>query len=57
MTWFYESLQKGYHPYLKFEEIQELIQKFVNWYEIKYPDRLLALEEGIVDTHLKKQFQ
>lgn len=54
MTWFYESLQKGYHLYLKFEEIQELIQKFVNWYEIKYPDRLLALEEGIVDTHLKK---
>ena len=40
----------GYND-LELEELQELINYIVNWYEIKYPDKELAYYNGIKDSN------
>lgn len=50
LTWFYEQLQSGYRPYLDISKIQGLIYKIVSWYELKYPDRDIEKQEGIIDS-------
>ena len=39
LTWLKTSIKNGYHCFMKTEELQELIDSVVNWYEIKYPER------------------
>lgn len=46
MTWLRDSIDNGYHCYISTEELQELIDYLVTWYEIKYPDRELEFYEG-----------
>lgn len=46
MTWLKTSIKDGYHCFIKTEELQELIDSIVNWYEIKYPERELEYFEG-----------
>ena len=46
LTWLKTSIKDGYHCFIKTEELQELIDGIVNWYEIKYPERELEYFEG-----------
>ena len=46
LTWLKTSIKNGYHCFMKIEELQELIDSVVNWYEIKYPERELEYFEG-----------
>ena len=46
LTWLKTSIKDGYHCFMKTEELQELIDSVVNWYEIKYPERELEYFEG-----------
>ena len=46
LTWLKISIKSGYHCFIKGEELQELIDSVVNWYEIKYPERELEYFEG-----------
>ena len=46
LTWLKTSIKDGYHCFIKIEELQELIDNIVNWYEIKYPERELKYFEG-----------
>lgn len=46
LTWLKASIKDGYHCFMKTEELQELIDNIVNWYEIKYPERELEYFEG-----------
>lgn len=46
LTWLKTSIKNGYHSFIKIEELQELIDNIVNWYEIKYPERELEYFEG-----------
>ena len=46
LTWLKTSIKDGYHCFIKTEELQELINSIVNWYEIKYPERELEYFEG-----------
>ena len=38
---------------MKTEELQELIDSVVNWYEIKYPERELEYFEGIKNMNFQ----
>jgi len=50
---FYKCLlEDGYKPYLNYEDMQEFINKIANWYEVKYPDKLL--EEKDDNIYLDK---
>ena len=46
LNWLRSSIKDGYHCFIKTEELQELIDSIVNWYEIKYPERELEYFEG-----------
>ncbi len=39
LNWLKASIKDGYHCFMETEELQELINNIVNWYEIKYPER------------------
>lgn len=47
LNWLKNLISDGYHCYIKIEELQELIDNIVRWYEIKYPERELDYFEGI----------
>ena len=46
LNWLKNSIKDGYHCFIKIEELQELINNIVTWYEIKYPERELEYFEG-----------
>ncbi len=46
LNWLKASIKDGYHCFIETEELQELINNIVNWYEIKYPERELEYFEG-----------
>ena len=46
LTWLKTSIKDGYHCFVETEELQELIDNIVNWYEIKYPERDFEYSEG-----------
>ncbi len=46
LIWLKTSIKDGYYCFIKTEELQELIDNIVNWYEIKYPERELEYFEG-----------
>ena len=48
LKWFNEIIKKGYHSYMDLEELQSLIDHITYWYEIKYPERELEKQEGII---------
>ena len=47
LNWLKNLISDGYHCYIKIEELQELIDNIVRWYEIKYPERELDYFKGI----------
>jgi len=47
LTWLKEVIKNGYHSFIDIEDLQELIDNIVNWYEIKYPEREMEFYEGI----------
>ena len=54
LMWLKEAIEKGYHPAVdSVKEIQELIDSIARWYEIKYPEREMELEDGIENTDFK----
>lgn len=48
LKWFNEIIKKGYHSYMDLEDLQSLIDHITYWYEIKYPERELEKQEGII---------
>lgn len=46
-------LTEEYHCFIKIEELQELINNIVNWYEIKYPEKEFEYFEGIRYTNFQ----
>ena len=38
LTWLKELCENGYHSFINIEQLQELIDNIVYWYEIKYPE-------------------
>lgn len=53
LTWLKTSIKDGYHCFIKTEELQELIDSIVNWYEIKYPERELEYFEGTMHMNFQ----
>jgi len=49
-VWFYEKTLKGYCFCLTLDEIQQIIEKIVNWYEFKISDRAIELKNGTIDS-------
>lgn len=47
LTWLNNAIKNGYHSFTNIEDLQSLIDNIVCWYEIKYPDREMALGRGI----------
>ena len=47
LSWIRNSINNGYHCFIETQELQELIDRIVNWYEMKYPERELEYYEGI----------
>ena len=46
LNWLKNLITDGYHCFIETDELQELINNIVNWYEIKYPERELEYLEG-----------
>ena len=38
LCWLKSSIKDGYHCFVSLEDLQELINNIVSWYEIKYPE-------------------
>lgn len=53
LNWYKDIISKGYHPFMKTNELQQLIDNIVNWYELKYPEKELGYFEGISHTKFK----
>ena len=53
INWLKTSIHNGYNCYIDIDELQELIDNIVNWYEIKYPERELEFFEGIQHLNFK----
>ncbi len=53
MLWLYNKLRNGYNPYLDLESIKHLIQKVKLWYEMKYPNRELEYNDGVINTEFE----
>ena len=47
LKWLKDSINGGYNSFIEINELQELINNIVNWYEIKYPEREMEFYEGI----------
>lgn len=47
LCWLKSSIKDGYHCFVSLEDLQELINNIVSWYEIKNPKRELARSDGI----------
>ena len=48
LKWLKKQVKSGYNPYLSTKQIQQLIDYIALWYEIKYPERELQKDEGIM---------
>ena len=46
LNWLKDSIANGYYCYLKIDELQELIDYIVRWYEVRYPERELEYYDG-----------
>ena len=46
-----DLFNKNYRPYISIKDLQELINKLVIWYEIKYPEKELDEMDGIHNTN------
>ena len=53
LKWLKDAIKKGYSPFIDIENLQELIDNIVYWYEMKYPERELKLYEGIEYYYFK----
>ena len=47
LSWWKSTVNNGYHSFIGLNELQELVDFIVNWYEIKYPEKELESNEGI----------
>lgn len=47
LNWLKQTIDNGYNCYLEIDDLQELIDKIVIWYEMKYPEREFEFYEGI----------
>ena len=47
LLWLKKQAEIGYTPFIEIEELQDLINNIAYWYEIKYPERELELEQYI----------
>ena len=50
LKWFNNILKNGYTSYLNLSALQSFINKLSMWYEYKYPERRLMIEEGYIDN-------
>lgn len=53
LKWFNSILKNGYQSYLNLPALQSFINKLAMWYEYKYPERKLIMEEGFIDKEFE----
>lgn len=53
LTWLKGITKNGYYPFIDIEELQQLINNIVYWYEMKYPEREMQFYEGTIDIRFK----
>jgi len=53
LAWFNSLIKKGYHSYVDLDDMQSLIDRVVNWYEIKYPERELESNNGVIHMNFE----
>ena len=53
LKWFNGILKNGYQSYLNLSALQSFINKLSMWYEYKYPERKLIMEEGFIDKEFE----
>ena len=53
LKWFNSIIKKGYNSYLNLDSLQSFIDKLSLWYEYKYPERKLIIEEGFTDKEFE----
>jgi molybdopterin converting factor small subunit len=46
LSWLDDVTSKGYEKFIDIDELQDFIDKLVNWYEFKYPEKELEFYEG-----------
>lgn len=52
ISWFRKTY-KNVHPYLNIDEVQKLVDKVINWYEIKFPNRFLETFNGVINSQFE----
>ena len=53
LKWFNNILKNGYISYLNISSLQSFVDKLSLWYEYKYPERKLMIEEGFIDKEFE----
>ena len=53
LKWLKEKIKNGYNVFMDIDELQDLVNNLVSWYEIKYPEREIKAKEGIIDEDFK----
>ena len=56
LKWLNSAIKDGYVPYLNIDEMDNLIEKIVNWYQFKYPNRFFELKHGVRDRRFDKEY-
>ena len=53
LCWLKEKKRYGYKSFMEIDDLQELIDNVVRWYELKYPERELQTKEGVIFTNFR----
>lgn len=53
LDWYYSNMKYGYVPATSLEEIQDLIDTIVIWFEFKYPSKYFGVRKSRLDAALE----
>jgi len=53
LIWFKNTIKEGYYAFMDIPELQDFINRLVNWYELKYPERVLEYDQNIFQERFK----
>lgn len=54
LTWININIINGYHVFTKMEDLQSIIDNITHWYEFKYPNKTMEINQGIIHPQLKE---
>ena len=53
LLWINENIIKGYRVFTKVEDLQSIIDNITHWYEFKYPNNIIEINQEIKHPQLK----